>query len=125
MSGHNRKTYFKIFLALGILTVVEIAIPILTNKYGYENATDAARTAEQVGLFNVFTPHWSSTALYFLSFAKASLVGLFFMHLKFETKWLKFIAILPGIAAFYALMLCAEAFYRHVLEVSGQASHNL
>ena len=109
MSGHHRKTYFAVFIALGVLTAIEIFIPNFAVKYGNNNIVTPQ-------LFGSFTPDWSSTALYALSIAKASLVGLFFMHLKFETKWLKFIAILPIIAGFYALMLTAEAFYRYWLE---------
>jgi hypothetical protein len=123
MSGHDRKLYIKVFLALSVLTIIEVAIPLTANKYGDAGAAagEHAATSSGAHLFYYFTPHWSSTALYLLSIAKACLVGLFFMHLKFETKWLKFIAILPGIAALYAMMLCAEAFYRHFLEVSNVA----
>jgi caa(3)-type oxidase subunit IV len=106
MSGHDRKTYFKVFLALFVLTVIEVAIPQVAKKYGDRPS------ALYSGLFQKYTPHWSSVALYALSIAKAALVGLFFMHLKFETKWLKFIAILPAIAGAYALLLTAEAFFR-------------
>jgi caa(3)-type oxidase subunit IV len=123
MAGHDRKTYFKIFFALSILTVVEVAIPFVANKYAYAPGehSEIARTSadSHVMLFNVFSPHWSSVALYALSIAKAGLVGLFFMHLKFETKWLKFIAILPAIAGLYAIMLGAEAFYRYGFEQTG------
>lgn len=124
MAGHDRKLYLKVFFALAVLTAIEIAIPLMANKYGYDaagHAGDKATTAGKSGLFFLFTPHWSSTALFLLSVAKAGLVGLVFMHLKFETKWLKFIAILPAIAALYAVMLCAEAFYRHFLEISNAA----
>ena len=102
MAGHDRKTYFKVFLILFVLTIIEVIIPQVANKYG-ENPAQ---------LHLSFAPHWSSTALYLLSGAKAAYVALFFMHLKFETKWLKFIAILPATAAFYAVMLCAEAYFR-------------
>ncbi len=105
-SGHDRKLYFKVFLALLVLTIIEVAIPLIAHKYGDGKVVTAS-------LFGAFMPHWSSTALYALSIVKAGLVGLFFMHLKFETKWLKLIAVLPAIAGFYALMLCAEVFYRY------------
>jgi len=124
MAGHDRKLYLKVFFALAILTVIEIAIPFIANKYGYDSTgkdAETAKTASGAGLFFIFTPHWSSSALFLLSVAKAGLVGLVFMHLKFETKWLKFIALLPAIAAFYAVMLCGEAFYRHFLEISNVA----
>jgi cytochrome c oxidase subunit IV len=124
MAGHDRKLYLKVFFALAVLTAIEIAIPLMANKYGYTPAQKEAATARTSGgsqLFFAFTPHWSSSALYLLSIAKAGLVALVFMHLKFETKWLKFIALLPATAALYALMLCAEGFYRHFLEVSNVA----
>jgi caa(3)-type oxidase subunit IV len=115
MSGHDRKSYYKVFFALLVLTLVEVAVPYLAHKYkGLHGAYEAK-------LFFSFTPHWSSLALYLLSIVKAALVGLFFMHLKFETKWLKFIAILPGIAGFYAVVMCAEAFYRYFLELHNVA----
>jgi cytochrome c oxidase subunit 4 len=102
VSSHDRKTYFKIFGALAALTALEIAIPTFVHKYGDRSSP----------LFASYAPHWSSVALYALSVAKALLVALFFMHLKFETKWLRFIAILPAIAAFYAIVLMAEAGFR-------------
>lgn len=106
MSGHDRKTYLKIFVILAILTAVEIAIPMIDHKYqGLYGAYEAK-------LFFQFTPRWSSSALFALSIVKAGLVGLYFMHLKHETKWLKFIALLPAIAGFYAVVMCGEAFYR-------------
>ncbi|MBI3820887.1 MAG: cytochrome C oxidase subunit IV family protein [Planctomycetes bacterium] len=106
MAGHDRKTYIKIFLTLTILTAIEVAIPFIDRKYGGKFG------AREAGLFLTFTPRWSSSMLFMLSIVKAGLVGLYFMHLKYETKWLKFIAMLPAIAGFYAVMMCGEAFYR-------------
>lgn len=102
MAGHDRKAYIKVFFILFALTIVEVAVPFVADKYG--NGTSA--------LAGRFAPHWSTVALYALSIAKAAYVALFFMHLKFETKWLKFIAILPTTAAFYAVTLGAEAYFR-------------
>lgn len=111
MAGHDRKTYVKIFFALTILTAVEVAIPFIDHKYNGKYG------AKEAGLFLQFTPRWSSSVLYLLSIVKAGLVGMYFMHLKYETKWLKFIALLPAIAGLYAIMLCGEAFYRYFYEI--------
>lgn len=110
MSGHDRKSYYKVFLALTVLTIVEVAVPAMARKY------DGKYGAHNANLFFQFTPHWSSSALYALSIVKAGLVGMYFMHLKHETKWLKFIAILPAIAGFYAVVLGGEVFYRYFYE---------
>ncbi|MFN0205121.1 MAG: cytochrome C oxidase subunit IV family protein [Planctomycetota bacterium] len=116
MAGHNRKEYMMIFGALTVLTIVEVAIPMLSDKYG------GKKTAYDAKLFFSFMPHWTTSALLALSVVKAGLVGMFFMHLKHETKWLKFIAVLPAIAALYAVMLGAEAFYRYYLEIYNVAN---
>jgi caa(3)-type oxidase subunit IV len=100
-ASHDRKTYYKVFVWLFVLTIVEVLVPMWADKYG-----------DRQTLLASFMPHWSTSALFVLSAAKAAIVGLFFMHLKFETKWLKFIAVMPAIAIFYAFSLGAEAFFR-------------
>ncbi|MBL8696591.1 MAG: cytochrome C oxidase subunit IV family protein [Planctomycetes bacterium] len=108
-SSHSRKTYIAVFFALGVLTLIEIWIPGFANKYG-----NSASVTQK--LFAQYNAHWSTWALYALSIAKAGIVGAYFMHLKHETKWLKFIAILPAIAAFYAFVLGAETLFRFYME---------
>ena len=46
------------------------------------------------------------------SVGKAVLVGYYYMHLNHETKWLKFIALLPIIAFFYAAVLAPDSTSR-------------
>jgi cytochrome c oxidase subunit IV len=87
--GH-KKEYFIIFLALAVLTIVEIW------------------AAEIPGL----TKFQKGSALTFLAVGKALLVAYYYMHLKEETKWLKFIAAVPIAAAVYALVLCLEAYFK-------------
>ena len=54
-------------------------------------------------------------ALSGLALVKASCVGLFFMHLKYETKILRrSVAIPMSIPAFYALVLIAEGAWRRL-----------
>jgi cytochrome c oxidase subunit IV len=82
----QKKTYFKIFGALTVLTVLEIAwvyLPI-------------GKVAVGLGLT-------------IMACTKAVLVGAFYMHLVHETKWLKIVALLPVIAFFYAGVLMIEA----------------
>jgi caa(3)-type oxidase subunit IV len=52
-------------------------------------------------------------ALVGLAVTKAAIVGLYYMHLKHETKILKFTVAIPVAApAFYALVLISEAAWR-------------
>lgn len=86
----HKKEYMIIFLALGILTVLEIWV------------------AEIKGLAKFS----KGSALTLLAVGKAVIVAYYYMHLKEETKWLKFIAILPIAAAIYATVLCLEVMYK-------------
>ena len=88
MASH-RKLYLWIWLVLAVLTALEIA----------------AATVLRHG-----TGRWS--ALVVLAVAKAACVALWYMHLKYETKWLKFIAVLPATAAVYAVILMLEVVAR-------------
>lgn len=87
----NLKEYFVIFLVLFVLTVLEVGvakIPGLSKKV--------------MGL-----------ALVGLAVSKAACVGLYYMHLKHETKVLKLTVALPFAApAIYALVLIGEAAWR-------------
>ena len=87
--GHT-KEYLIIFGILTALTVVELFIP---------------------GLANV--PHMTKGVLLTIFAAvKAFFVGYFFMHLKEEKTWLKFIALIPLAAVVYACALVLEGMYR-------------
>ena len=87
--GHT-KEYLIIFGILTALTVVELFIPGLTN-----------------------VPHITKGVLLTVFAAvKAFFVGYFFMHLKEEKTWLKFIALIPLAAVVYACALVLEGMYR-------------
>lgn len=83
------KEYFLIFLLLTFLTIVEIIIPGLDTKYAYK-----------------------ASSLIFLAIGKAFIVAYYYMHLKDETGWLKFIAAIPISAGIYALVVILESIYR-------------
>lgn len=79
------KEYMIIFFALGILTIVEVIIPELKLSY-----------------------LWHAGGLTFLALVKAFLVGYYYMHLKEEQPWLKFIALIPISAFIFATVICLE-----------------
>ena len=93
-SGHDthkdhRKEYFIIFALLAFLTVVELFIPELP----------ISKFAKGMGLV-------IAAAL------KAFLVGYFYMHLKDEKPWLKFIACIPLSAVIFAAAVMLDSLYR-------------
>ncbi len=85
----HKAEYFIVFVVLGVLTVLELMIPGLKTLYAY-------KAAGLVGL----------------AIAKAFVVAYFYMHLKDERGWLKFIAAIPIVAAVYAIMLILESTFR-------------
>ena len=85
----HTKEYVIIFFILTFLTVVELVIPGLNTPYAYKAA----------GLIG-------------LAAGKACIVAYFYMHLKEETAWLKFIAAIPITAVLYAVGLILESAYR-------------
>jgi cytochrome c oxidase subunit IV len=90
--GGSRKQYLVIFLVLAVLTVLEVAVAMPQMKIA------AALKA---------------SALILLALTKAALVGLYFMHLKWEMKALKLTVALPfAFPALYAFVLIAEASWR-------------
>ena len=93
MSSHiNRKEYWMVFGALFVLTILEVGVVYL----------GIAKTPLFIALSG-------------LAIVKATLVGLFFMHLKHETRILRrSIAIPMSIPAFYALILIAEGAWRRL-----------
>ena len=90
--GHpTTSTFITIWLVLGFLTIVELAVP---QVYDAE-----------------WNRHTKWILLVLLAVGKALLVGLYFMHLKWEAKWLKWIALMPvymGVAA--VLLMCEEVW---------------
>jgi caa(3)-type oxidase subunit IV len=88
----SRKTYWIVFGSLAILTVLEIMV-----------ATPSMGIPKKPMVL----------ALISMALAKASLVGLFFMHLRNERRALKLTVALPFLfPAIYALVLIAEAGWR-------------
>jgi cytochrome c oxidase subunit 4 len=87
----NRKEYFYVFIALAVLTVIEVAV------------------AQVPGLSKTLL----GLALVGLAVTKAAIVGLYYMHLKHETNVLKLTVAVPMAApAVYALVLIAEGAWR-------------
>ena len=87
--GHT-KEYMWVFFALGVLTVLELYVPDMhfLGKLG------------------------KGIALTALAVIKAFAVGWWYMHLKEEKAWLKFIALIPLSAGAYAFFLVLEGMYR-------------
>jgi len=85
----HKKQYVVIFFVLGILTAIEIAIPEFSMPY---------------------LVHASSLTA--LALIKAFLVAYYYMHLKEETKWLKWITLIPVSAVIYAAVVTIESIAR-------------
>lgn len=80
---HHEPNYMNIFLALTVLTVIEVIIPSL-------------------GLLPKFQ---SAVVLVLLAVTKATLVALYFMHLRFEKKTLGAIALTPMIICVFLVFM--------------------
>ena len=87
----NRKQYWVIFVYLLVLTVLEVGLVYIPG----------------------IPKGMMVSALILLAITKAALVGLFYMHLKHETKVLKLTVAIPMASpALYAVVLIAEAGWR-------------
>ena len=75
IAKHKHPKYLLVFLALAILTLVELATFYLP-------------------------PNLRPVALLTLSFIKALLVVLYFMHLKTDSRWFAFIFLVPFLLVF-------------------------
>lgn len=85
----HKLEYFKIFLVLTALTAVELVIPGMTVSHFAK-----------------------ASSLTFLALGKACIVAWSYMHLKEETKWMKFVAMIPISAFLYAVVVILESLYR-------------
>lgn len=85
----HRGEYYKVFAVLTVLTIVELIIPDMKISYFAK-----------------------ASSLTFLAVGKAAIVGYFYMHLKEETKWMKFVALIPLSAVAYAVFIILESVYR-------------
>ncbi len=91
MARASRTQYLTVFLLLAVLTAVEVGVVYLPG------IAKGPMVLALVGL----------------AVAKASLVGLFFMHLRHETRALKLTVAVPLMTpGLYALVLVAEAGWR-------------
>lgn len=86
----HKKEYIIIFIVLGVLTVLEIGVAEING----------------IGKFV------KGSSLTLLAVAKALLVAMYYMHLKEETRWLKFIAAIPILAAVFATVVCLEGYFK-------------
>lgn len=85
----HKKEYWMIFAALAVLTILELFIPEM----------EASK--------------WTKGSLLTaLAVVKAGLVGWYFMHLKEERGWLKFIALIPISAFLYYVVVTLETVFR-------------
>ena len=73
---HKRPNYILVFVFLGLLTAVEVGVAFI-------GLLDAIRVPLLVAL----------------AIAKATLVGMYYMHLRFEGRVLRFIAVGPLLLA--------------------------
>ena len=90
-AGTNRKEYLTAFAALAVLTGLELTLIRLPN---------VARRA-------------LISALVLLAVSKATIIGLFFMHLRYETRAMRLTVLIPLLApGVYALALIADASWR-------------
>jgi caa(3)-type oxidase subunit IV len=85
----HKLEYFKVFLVLTALTIVELIIPGM-----------------KISQFA------KGSSLTFLALGKACIVAWSYMHLKEETKWMRFVAMIPIAAFGYAAMVILESLYR-------------
>lgn len=91
MAHVNRKEYWVIFGLLTVLTAIEVGVVYVPG---------IARPLVAIALVG-------------LAITKAAIVGLFYMHLKHETKILQWSVAIPmAIPGIYALVLMAEASWR-------------
>jgi caa(3)-type oxidase subunit IV len=89
----HRTQYVVVFLLLGVLTLVEL---------GVFRTSGIARAAVVVSFAAI-------------AVAKAALIALFYMHLRFETRILRLTVLAPLLApAAYGVILIAEAGTRHL-----------
>ena len=87
----NRKEYLVIFVALLLLTVLEV---------GLAQVPGISKTLMRLGLVG-------------MALAKAGLVAMFYMHLKHETRILRLTVAIPlATPALYAVILISEAAWR-------------
>ena len=99
-AGHKHPDYMKIFWALTILTIVELAV-----------------------VFLPISKLVIGASLVVLAVWKAVLVAMYFMHLRFETKTLGWIAVTPlAIATLLVFLLLPDGMYVDHKTTGGKAA---
>ena len=87
-----RGTFMWVFFWLTFLTVIELFVP------------------------PVYSAEWNSTTkmllLCLLAGGKALLVACYFMHLKWETKWTRYVALMPIYMGVFVIIIMLETVYR-------------
>ncbi len=81
-TGHKRTPYMRIFAVLAVLTVIEVAITF----------TPISKSAQVLLLIA-------------LAIAKATLVAMYYMHLRFEGPLIRIIATVPLLLAIILTLL--------------------
>ncbi|MFT4538771.1 MAG: cytochrome c oxidase subunit 4 [Planctomycetota bacterium] len=88
----HRAQYVTIFMILTVMTIFEVFVP------------------------EVWSAEWSVTSkmllLVILAFSKAALVALYFMHLKSEKPWLRWIGYSPLYMGGAVIIIMLESYYR-------------
>ncbi len=95
--GHHGSmvgTYVTVLLVLAFLTVIEIFVPIVYDA-GHNGAI-------------------KMLLLVSLAFGKAMIVAWYFMHLKWEARWVRWVAAMPIYMGIFAVLLMLESYYRGV-----------
>ncbi len=84
----KKKLYFKVFFALFVITILEVAATFLP---GHKIIRDI--------IICVF------------ACTKAGAVGYYYMHLSHETKWLRIVAVMPMIILLYVVVLIPDTIH--------------
>jgi len=91
--GHSmRQVLVTVFLVLSFLTVLELYVP---EMYSAE-----------------WNKHTKMILLTLLAAAKAVLVAYYFMHLRWEKPWLRYIAAMPLYMGGAVIIIMLESVYR-------------
>ena len=86
----NTKKYIFVFVALAVLTVLELAATEIDGSLYFLKAL----------------------SLTLLAVVKAAMVAYWFMHLDHEKAWLKFIALVPISAVLFTVVVALDSIYR-------------